>query len=426
MTPFNDPIYMRVCLICLSNPCLKELLSNDSEQDNCSFCGKRRKTVAVCEVADCIAEGLETAYQHGEPDYQRSMGGHEGGDLYTIISEEVGCYTEVSEAIAETLFDGRGRSWDQDEFCFFDREVLFVRCHHVEALLHHHWEEFSNQIKNRSRFYGPIRKFLSDLFSEGEGSPFNQGYPEFVIEPDDSQLLYRARIAHGLDEAEKFIIKPHKELSFNSENPPAGRMNAFGVPVFYCALSSETAIKEVRPSIGSYVVVGKFSAVRLLKLLDLTRAGKIDPGGIFSPGYKARKEKLGFLASFDSIVSQPIRPHREALEYLPTQMVAEYIQHELGYDGVVYSSAQESDGGEPMKKNIALFGCADWRVKNIGESETDKDSESDWLFENDPWLKIASDNVSVHSVRQINFETPEITLAIQHAKYCSGADPDDL
>ena len=169
-------------------------------------------------------------------------------------------------------------------------------------------------------------------------------------------------------------------------------MNAFGVPVFYCALSSETAIKEVRPSIGSYVVVGKFSAVRLLKLLDLTRAGKIDPGGIFSPGYKARKEKLGFLASFDSIVSQPIRPHREALEYLPTQMFAEYIQHELGYDGVVYSSAQESDGGELMKKNIALFGCADWRVKNIGESETDKESESDWLFENDPWLKIASDN----------------------------------
>ena len=97
--------------------------------------------------------------------------------------------------------------------------------------------DFSNEIKNRSRFYGRIRKFLSDLFSKGEGSPFNQGYPEFVIEPDDSHLLYRAT----------------------------------------------------------------------------------------------------------------------------------------------------------------------------------SDSESDWLFENDPWLKIASDNVSVHSVRQINFETPEITLAIQHS-----------
>ena len=156
----NDPIYMRVCFNCLSNPCLKELLSIDSEQDNCSFCCKRRKTIAVCVVADCIAEGLETAYQHGEPDYQCSMGGHEGDDLYTIISEEVGCDTEVSKAIAETLFDGRGRSWDQDEFCFFDREVLFVSCHHVEGLLNHHWRNSRIRSRTGRGFMGLFENFL--------------------------------------------------------------------------------------------------------------------------------------------------------------------------------------------------------------------------------------------------------------------------
>lgn len=414
-----------MCLSCLSHPYLKALLSVDAERANCSFCGKGRKTVAVCEVAACIAEGLETTYQHGDPDYQNSMGGYEGDDLYTIIGEEVGCESEVSEAIAEALFDGEGRSWSRDGYCFFDREVSFVCRHHVEGYLRHHWEEFSTQIKNRSRYYGPIRKFLNDLFTKGEGSPFNQGYPEIVIEPDDSQLLYRARVADCLDEAEKFVTAPHTELSFNSENPPAGRMNAHGVSVFYCALSSETAIKEVRPSIGSYVVVGRFNAVRRLKLLDLTRVGEIDPGGIFSPGYKARREKLGFLESFDFIVSQPIRPHRESLEYLPTQMVAEYIQHELGYNGIVYSSAQESDCGELKGKNIALFGCADWQVKKIGESKSDENSERDWPFGEEFWLKVDSDNVSVHLVRKINFETSEITLAAQQPGYCPGADPDD-
>src|SRR3546814_20034581 len=52
-------------------------------------------------------------------------------------------------------------------------------------------------------------------------------------------------------------------------------MNAAGLPAFYGATEAQTALAEVRPPVGSWVVIARFSALRPLKLLDLTLLSQI-------------------------------------------------------------------------------------------------------------------------------------------------------
>jgi hypothetical protein len=60
-----------------------------------------------------------------------------------------------------------------------------------------------------------------------------------------------------------------------------------------------------------------------------------------------------------------VQPGSEFLEYVPTQVVAEYLYSVLGFDGLIYRSAQvgvvDPDDGEnletpPELRNVAFFG----------------------------------------------------------------------
>ena len=73
-------------------------------------------------------------------------------------------------------------------------------------------------------------------------------------------------------------------------------MNAKGVPVFYGAVDSEIAIAEVRPPVGSHVVVGVFEVVRPLRLLDIEKLILIDgDGSLFDPATYNRRNRRDFL-----------------------------------------------------------------------------------------------------------------------------------
>jgi hypothetical protein len=151
-------------------------------------------------------------------------------------------------------------------------------------------------------------------------------------------------------------------------------MNAAGIPVFYGALAADTAIAEVRPSVGGLVIVGRFSVSRPQRLLDFTRMGAGYSGSIFDAAYTERATRLRFLKQFHSLIARPVQPDDEPLAYLPTQAVAEYVANVLGFDGMLYASAQigaapdddesevdyipEPTIGEAGRCNVALFGPA--------------------------------------------------------------------
>ncbi|MDX7018912.1 RES family NAD+ phosphorylase, partial [Klebsiella aerogenes] len=57
-------------------------------------------------------------------------------------------------------------------------------------------------------------------------------------------------------------------------------MNAKGISVFYGATSKTNAVSEVRPPVGSFVVVSEFRVLRPVRLLDLTVLGRVAVNGV--------------------------------------------------------------------------------------------------------------------------------------------------
>ena len=129
-----------------------------------------------------------------------------------------------------------------------------------------------------------------------------------------------------------------------SLNATAGRMNSAGIGVFYGATESEVTLAEVRPPVGSKVLVGRFEIVRPLKLLDLVAMKDISdgPGSLFDEGHRHRLRQLEFLRGLTQRLSKPVMPDDQVLDYLPTQAVADFLATEASppLDGIIYSSVQ--------------------------------------------------------------------------------------
>ena len=139
--------------------------------------------------------------------------------------------------------------------------------------------------------------------------------------------------------------------------PPGGRMNAPGIPVFYGATDMDTCVTEVRPPVGSYVVAARFEMLRTLRLLDLDALEWVYvKEGYFDPEFTNRRSKALFLQWLAKEISRPVMPRDEAVEYLATQAMAEYLANrpEQRLDGIVFRSSQTSGTGH----NVVLFNHA--------------------------------------------------------------------
>jgi hypothetical protein len=159
------------------------------------------------------------------------------------------------------------------------------------------------------------------------------------------------------------------------------------------------------------VVVGEFKLQKSLKILDLTKIGVGFTGSIFASGYGSRAARRRFLEGFHALIAKPIQPHEEQLEYIPTQAVAEYVSNVLGFDGILFGSAQlgvvPEDDQEPSlfvymheisddelkKHNIVLFGDATI-VDESGEAHFTESSATSLLYQKDSahYVKISKVN----------------------------------
>ena len=219
-------------------------------------------------------------------------------------------------------------------------------------------------MKHKVRFFDAEGKQLLDELI-GDLPTLADGKAIVTIEPGKVSL-FRARIAENRDDIRKFMRDPARELG----PPPArlalnARMNPPGVAVFYGAFSEKVAIAEKRPPVGALVAIGTFSLLRSIKLLDLTVLKFIyHQESVFSPKYDYLRNKVAFFERLHGIISRPVLPGDELLEYLPTQAMAAYVANVMGLDGVIYTSIQTGvDSGEVEQPdrsccNIVLLGEA--------------------------------------------------------------------
>lgn len=224
------------------------------------------------------------------------------------------------------------------------------------------WDDLTIEVRTRSRFFSAlVRDTLSSIFDQLDRIDEQSGKRVLAAVGPGCAIssLFRGRVAQTGEDLKRILQQPGSELG---PPPPDkagdGRMNPKGIPIFYGSMSRDTCIAELRPPVGSIAVTARFEICRPLTLLDLDalhqqvslQAHPLDPA------YSSELERNQFIREFVSLAQRPVLPRDHLDDYLPTQVVAEYLseQERNPIDGMVYPSAQIRSGSP----NVVLFNHA--------------------------------------------------------------------
>ncbi len=128
-------------------------------------------------------------------------------------------------------------------------------------------------------------------------------------------------------------------------------MNVEFIPILYATFSEQTAIAEGRPSLDDEIAIATFTTLYDLKVFDFT---------VFSAAlgknFEAAIEhtRYDFIEQLEQEISKPVRASDKVRQYIPTQIVAEYIRERFNCDGIIYRSSMIKDRSLDAR-NIALF-----------------------------------------------------------------------
>lgn len=260
------------------------------------------------------------------------------------------------------------------------------------------WHEFNEAVFFRDRFFLKHRmlEILSEYISKN------------VLEIETGSIYYRARIIDDSSTKELMLYKcfaaPEEErldIKFYSKSNPfrgftkeasfvppkevnvsAGRANPKYVRYLYMAESPTTAIFEVRPFVYDAVNVAKIRVNKPLKVANIA----VD--------INLSRKKEGTVAMYVMSMIQGAfsKPTNDIDDYIPTQVIAEYIKS-LGYDGIRFNSSLHSGG-----VNLTIFNyekceaisSQDFRIENlkltaraaIGSAEYNGDMH--YIVDNEP------------------------------------------
>lgn len=186
-------------------------------------------------------------------------------------------------------------------------------------------------------------------------------------------------------------------------------MNAHGVSVFYGADTIAGAIAEVRPSVASRVVTGRFDLLRPVRLLDLQALRSVaERGSLFDPAFADRLSRLPFLRSLRSRMSRPVMPTDEAFDYLATQAVIDFLANGLDVklDGVLFSSAQSKEASI----NVVLFHRASrvQRVELPSGAELEASTYMSTEEGPEPWYTVYENVPSKEKLAALEAKKPKI------------------
>jgi hypothetical protein len=360
-----------ICHACVKESYLSSFIKQNGASASCSFCGKMTKTISLERFADIIQAAFDELYVRtpedpegyeyammSDPDlrYEWERSGDPIIDVLQDAAEiSLGIAADVQEILGERFSsrsaDEVGEETDYSEDSYYD--FLGANSRNLEE----EWQVFESSLKTESRYFNQFgQTHLQDIFAgidkvlTGAGSPILQVGPSH-----ETKTFFRAR----LFQSDESLVTALRDIVRHLGPPPhrlarAGRMNAYGIAVFYGATDVMTALSEVRPPVGSRVVVTTFKIIRNLRLLDLEGLSKVKViGSIFDEKHRAQLARIRFLKQLCDKMIVPVMPDDEQSEYLITQAIADFLSmnKQLNLDGIQYPSIQHGGSGS----NVVLF-----------------------------------------------------------------------
>ncbi|MGF6440663.1 RES family NAD+ phosphorylase [Paraburkholderia youngii] len=451
MTPYIRNKDKRICACCVAEPFLKaQITGSDASDEDCDYCGQAGPTTSLAELATQIDRVISeyytlTSMARAVVHFDRDPAGE---SLLSILGEWLSQDDErpsydLNEVLLERWDDGEGGAYGDDPW--------FIRWRGPSWDLSLAWNRMEKSLQEEARLVNPLvvatlEQVFGALHSDRTG-----GGESLMLEigPDTLlQRLYRARVFQTREALQRALEHPERELG-----PPApafaaaGRMNARGVSVFYGAVEAATALREVRPPVGSDVVVAEFKVIRPLRLLNLTalRAARADTAlSLFDPATAAVVERSDFLTTLESKLIAPVMPAFTDDGYLITQAVADFLSTHprLNLDGIYFPSVQSLGGAQDaVGHNVILFHKAALVLHSrAGEEIATRASlayeraEDEWLGPNittlappaeasllpalgdeddiEPSLELQRNSVVIHTVRGVEIVTD--SMEVEH------------
>ena len=368
----DDAQAKRICHRCIGESYLKSEIEAQGTPGTCSYCGTHTRTYGVGEIAERIDNVFQehfirtsnepSSWQYsmladkestynwerdGEPTVDAIMNAADmpegaAGDVQLILSEqytdfELAAMQEETEYDVDAHYEEKGtddRTWQEE------------------------WHSFERSLKTEARFFSRTAvAHLASVFDGIETMAARDGR-RLVVDSGPSTALsavYRARVFQSDEKLTEALCRPDIHLG----SPPArlaiaGRMNARGISVFYGANDPAVALAEVRPPVGSNVAVARFELTRSLRLLDLTALKDVQvTGSIFDAAFGRALERAMFLRSLSQQIARPVMPDDEALDFVVTQAIADFLATESAcpLDGIIYPSVQTAGDAS----NVVLF-----------------------------------------------------------------------
>ena len=242
------------------------------------------------------------------------------------------------------------------------------------------WEYFKEVVMHQRRYF----------FMDDEGDPDD---PEVWSPAEILQAIFEYGDAMGLFKefpAGSRLIRARKEAGDAPYETPeelgpppkclakqANRMSPAGIPMFYGCDDEATALIEAAQCSG-YYALGEFETVRPAVLLDLTDIPEVP--GLFEavPDFQevVPRRALRFLHHIAGEISACIdRDDRVHVEYVPTQVVTEFIRAKVSWKGSKIDGIRYASSVNRGHVSYVLF--AD-QLNLVGTAEPDLDRDR-WL-----------------------------------------------
>lgn len=228
--------------------------------------------------------------------------------------------------------------------------------------LHRTWNLFKGHIKTVGRFF----EFNPAVDKYERLDVLKELFDKCCITVKKDTIFYRCRIVDDHFFDDYYLAKDKMEFLYKQVGPPPSsiyqpnRMNPPGIPYLYISSDSNTCIAETNPEVGSVVLVSTLTLKQDLNIIDLLlpyrhgvleqlqRYSQVNTEDICSILYWG----MDFLQDFSEEISKPIQSKRKELDYIPTQVISEYIRF-CGYQGFRYSSSQVATNNELFGANPA-------------------------------------------------------------------------
>lgn len=431
--------YNVCCVNCFKDIGIKNYIKAKGKIGTCSYCRSNDAiSLSLSDVFDHIWAGIERGYTplHPEGTHLRTTEQYveyilfnsrtfenilttQGNDGVFSNSLTPDCKKKLLNDLKEHRSESSNTNHPSQNptIAWIDKRTLPLPTVIEEVK---NWEIFKYYVKHFNRFIDakyrrhskgnitieePLYQrehLLDDNFSK-----FFESIPSLGSDEVFGKTLYRGRIKDvdvftNLDQTQQkkeLGPAPHKYST-------AGRMNPAGISYFYATSEMDAVYSELRATLRDEVVIGEFEIIEHLNILNLTELPQREEESCFSEAYDIEiAPQWAFLRSFISEIQQPLRDDEHTLEYIPTQMVAEFIRG-CGYDGLCFNSSLH-DGGV----NFVLF-CGpsyeDMNLPKYGLEEVDKLPQySNWLKLKKIYCREISDvkiRYSAQYKRDINYE----------------------